>query len=126
MLRKNLEYFYRYLAIGVVNTLVGYSIIFGMMYTGVNPFISNASGYAVGISVSYFLNRNFNFRSKSPHKKAIPTFLGVLMTAYLLNLLTLYMCIEQGVNKYVSQMIGGGVYVITGFLGSRFLAFREG
>ncbi|ASM35566.1 GtrA-like protein [Campylobacter sputorum subsp. bubulus] len=39
----------KYLLVGVLNTIVGFGIIFGLMFLGVSPEISNLSGYLVGI-----------------------------------------------------------------------------
>ncbi len=124
--RKNLKYFYRYILIGVINTIVGYSVIFGLMLFGVNPFVSNFIGYFVGINISYFLNKNFNFKSNKPNIKTFPVFLSILALAYVLNVLTLYLCLNFiRLDKYISQVVAGAVYVIVGFLGSRFIAFRD-
>ncbi|NPA60755.1 MAG: GtrA family protein, partial [Epsilonproteobacteria bacterium] len=37
--------FIKYNLVGVINTLVGFGIIFILMFLGVNPILSNAIGY---------------------------------------------------------------------------------
>lgn len=106
MVTSILKYFFRYLGIGVINTIIGHGTIFGLMFAGVNPFVSNGVGYSVGITVSYVLNRVWNFKSTIPHKKAYPRFAGLLFLAYLVNVVVLYMGINLlAINKYIAQII---------------------
>ena len=62
--------FLRYILSGFINTLATYitSIILLKIF---NLFllISNLLGYVVGISVSFYLNRNFVFKSKKTEIK---------------------------------------------------------
>lgn len=122
----NLRYFCRYIGIGVINTIVGHGTIFGLMFLGVSPYVSNVSGYALGITVSYLLNKTWNFRSKRPHKEAYPRFLMSLVVAYLANIGVLFVGLDIiGLNKYVAQIIASVFYTGIGFLGSRYIAFSE-
>jgi putative flippase GtrA len=45
----------RYGIIGVINTLIGYGVLFYLTYIGVLAELSNLFGYVVGFVVSYFL-----------------------------------------------------------------------
>ena len=118
-------YFYKYLLVGVINTIVGYGIIFLLMYIGVLPEVSNIIGYTVGISVSYLLNKTYTFKSKTHPKKEFPKFVFSLLIAYGLNFLTLILCIRAfNINPYISQILSGGVYTVSGFLFSKYFAFR--
>lgn len=51
----------KYPLVGILNTIIGFGIIFGLMFTGVSPEISNLSGYSIGIVISYILNKIFTF-----------------------------------------------------------------
>jgi putative flippase GtrA len=67
--------FGRYLLVGLLNTGLGYAIIFGCMYgLGLSPVLSNALGYGLGMSISYFLNRSFTFRAKHTDKTTVAKF----------------------------------------------------
>ena len=124
---KNYKTFYKYLIVGVINTIVGYGVIFSLMYLGTSPEISNVIGYAVGICVSYVLNKTYTFKSKAHPKKEFPKFVASLLLAYGLNFLTLVICIRViHINAYVSQIISGAVYTVSGFLFTKYFAFREG
>ena len=118
-------HFYKYLLVGVINTIVGYGVIFSLMYLGISPEISNITGYGIGISVSYLLNKTYTFKSKTHPKKEFPKFVFSLLIAYGLNFLTLILCIRVfNINPYISQVLSGGVYTISGFLLSKYFAFK--
>ncbi|MEJ5364639.1 MAG: GtrA family protein [Desulfosoma sp.] len=121
---RDIPSFNRYVLVGLVNSVVGYGVIFGLLSLGANPYLSNASGYAVGITVSYILNKRFSFRSRKPDRTAFPLFVASLAVAYLANLAVLFALLRWGaVNPYLAQLLAGGVYTLVGFLGSRYIAF---
>jgi putative flippase GtrA len=118
--------FIRYVAVGVFNTLFGYMIIFGCMYLlNMSPELSNMAGYAVGVIVSYSLNRRFTFNSTQERRKEILRFLAVFGVAYTLNFLTLLVLLHQlHVNEAISQIVAGVVYVAVGFLMNKYYVFK--
>jgi putative flippase GtrA len=116
----------KYLLVGIINTIVGYGIIFFLMFVGVSPEVSNIVGYAVGISVSYVLNKIYTFQSKAHPKKEFPKFVLSLLASYTLNFLTLVLCIHiLKINPYISQIISGAVYTLSGFVFLKYFAFRS-
>lgn len=118
--------FARYLLVGCVNSCVGFGLIFVLLWAGTNPYVANVSGYAVGITVSYVLNKRFSFRSSRPNRRAFPLFAATLGVAYLSNLLALFLMLRfVPVDPYLAQLLAGAVYTFVGFLGSRYVAFRE-
>ena len=57
--------FWKFILVGIVNTLVGTTV----MFTAYNVFhlsywISSAANYVVGSIVSYFLNKYFTFQDR--------------------------------------------------------------
>lgn len=114
----------KYLCVGILNTIVGFGIIFLLMFFGVNPEISNLIGYAIGIIFSYVMNKFFTFESKNRSKKEFIKFILAMLTAYILNFITLKICLGLSINPYFSQIISGGVYTVSGYLLSRFWVFK--
>ena len=62
---------FRFLLVGVVNTAVGYGIMFGLYnlaglhtWGEAGEWISSAANYVVGSVVSFFLNKHFTFRNQ--------------------------------------------------------------
>jgi putative flippase GtrA len=115
----------KYLVVGILNTGVGYGIIFACMYgLGLGPVISNAVGYGVGVVVSYSVNKRFTFKSSTKDRATFLRFIVVTCAAYLSNLLTLIVAIDAfDMHEGVAQVLSGSVYVVTAFLGSKFYAF---
>ncbi|MDB5457307.1 MAG: GtrA family protein [Caulobacter sp.] len=76
----------RYGAAGVVNTLVGLSVIVALEQgAGLNPFLANAGGYAVGICVSFVLSRLFVFGAARSWRGAAPRYAAAVVLAFGLN-----------------------------------------
>ena len=58
----------RYSITGLINTVLGYSVIFLLMFIGVNVFISNIVGYLIGLISSFYFNRNWGFEKSSENE----------------------------------------------------------
>jgi len=124
--RESIRMFLKYLLVGIINTIVGYVIIFSLMFVAVPPEISNIIGYIMGVIVCYTLNKVYTFQSKDHPKREFPKFVLSLLTSYGLNFLTLILCIHIfKVNPYISQIISGAVYTISGFVFLKYFAFRQ-
>ena len=111
--------FLRFLLSGFINTLATYttSIILLKIF---NLFllISNLLGYIVGIFVSFYLNRNFVFKSKNPEiKKQFYKFIFACLFSYFINLifLIIFSYIFK-LNDYVSQILSMAIYSISFYL----------
>ena len=117
--------FGRFFVVGIANSALGYAVIFGLMLgAGWSPEASNVSGYAVGLVVSYALNRSFTFRSRAKPLGEASRFLVVFGVAFALNLIVLTLCVRMfGVSDWISQIIAGGVYVVSSYLLNRSFVF---
>ena len=111
--------FLKYLLTGFINTLATYitSIILLKIF---NLFllISNLLGYVVGICVSFYLNRNFVFKSKKPEiKKQFSKFISACLFSYFVNLI--FLIIFSNIfklNDNVSQILSMGTYNLTFYI----------
>jgi putative flippase GtrA len=115
----------RFLIVGVANTGLGYAVIFACMYlAGLNPELSNAAGYAVGLISSYFLNRHFTFRSTQPRSVEFVRFVMVFLASYTANLAVLIVLVRAlAVHASLSQVIAGIVYIGTAYILNKHYAF---
>jgi putative flippase GtrA len=76
----------RYGAVGVINTLIGFTVIVGLeQLAGLNPFLANAGGYAVGVCVSFVLSRLLVFGKERSWRAAAPRYLAAVAVAFGLN-----------------------------------------
>jgi len=116
----------RYGAVGLVNTGVTALVIFLLKLTGIHYAYYTLAGYAVGIAVSFTLNRKFTFRSKGNTGKQVLKFL--LVTGSLLGLTQLlqYLLIDiAGINETVGVILGMVFYTGTGYVLNRIFVFRK-
>lgn len=122
------KYFGKYLFVGVINTIFGFSIIFFLMWLEIpqiTPQVANLIGYFCGFILSYFLNKHFTFESKNSHRRDFSRFAIVMICAYLINLAVLEICLNYRLNKYFAQIVAGVFYTISGFIFNRFFAFKS-
>ena len=96
------------------------------MQIGLSAEVSNALGYAIGSIVSYIAHKVWTFKSEASLKKEFPKFLTAVTIGYGLNLLVLVICVRVlSVNPYLSQLISGGVYVVTSFFFLKYFTFNS-
>ena len=118
--------FFKYTAVGIFNTAVGLTVIWFAKYAlEINDVTANMIGYAIGIGVSFTLNRKWTFRHGKVEAATFLKFLFVLLAAYLANLSTLLISIKiLGMNGYYAQLISVIPYTIVGYLGNKYFTFR--
>ena len=118
----------RFLLVGVVNTLAGLSAIFGAkILAGFDDSTANATGYAVGLMVSFILNKRWTFSFHAWGLAPLLRFIAVFVVAYAANLvLVLWLIDAVGLNPFWSQTIGVIPYSTLFYVGCRWYAFPEG
>ncbi len=112
-------------AVGALNTVLGYAVIFACMYLlGLEPVPSNGIGYAVGLAASFVLNKRITFRSSGRARTELVRFLLAFALAYVLNLTVLLLATEQfGLHAALAQIAGGVAYVSCSYLLSKHFVF---
>ncbi|WP_249041595.1 GtrA family protein [Campylobacter sputorum] len=55
------------------------------------------------------MNKVFTFKSKSKSKVEFIKFIVSMLMACTLNFITLKICLNIGINPYISQIISGGI-----------------
>jgi putative flippase GtrA len=117
----------RYVLVGVVNTLLGYGVILLLQFgAGFAPLLANAAGYAVGLVVSYVLNRRFAFRSRRSHRGGLPAFVAAAAACYGLNALVLFAALRAGVPGALAQAAALTAYTVSFYLLNRYAIFAHG
>lgn len=119
--------FLMFFLVGILNTILGYTIIFALMYLmGFNPEFSNLIGYSVALIVSYFLNRKFTFKStQKRHAEAIK-FITAFLIAYAINFIVLVILFRLfNINSALSQIFAGICYVAVSYALNKFYVFKR-
>ena len=131
---------FRFLAVGVVNTLVGYGVMFGLYnLAGLHAWgeagywISSAANYLVGSVVSFFLNKHFTFRNQEKGAGVVLRFVVNISVCWLLayglaqpamGWLLGGLNLSQQLQGNLTMLAGSGLFVILNYFGQRFFAFR--
>lgn len=116
----------RFLIVGCLNTIVGYSIYAILIYLNINYLIANTISTIIGIIHSYIWNRLFTFKSNNNIKKEIFKFIFVYSISYVLGLLNLYILVNiLGTNKYIAGIINIFITTIISWFGHRYFSFRR-
>lgn len=116
----------RYLLTGVANTLIGVLVIFALMAAGAGPRVANVTGYAVGLVVSFLLNRRWTFASSRPVRETGALFFLVFLVSYAVNYSVLTFGMEVlAQNPYVAQLAAVLAYTVVNYFGCRYFVFRE-
>jgi putative flippase GtrA len=116
----------RFCSVGVVNTLLGLTVIWSAMHwLGLSSTAANALGYAVGIFVSFILNRRWTFRSAAAGMGELPRWLLLSGVGYIANLTTLTFIEALGANGYVAQLPAMATYTAVTYIGSRRYVFGK-
>lgn len=123
----------KFLLVGVINTIVGTSIMFLLYNVGhMNYWVSSAANYIVGSIVSFFLNKYFTFQNKEKSVQQIVRFVVNISVCYLLAygiarplIRAILSFAEKTVQDNVAMLAGMCLFVGFNYLGQRFLVFKE-
>ncbi|HCS64153.1 MAG TPA: polysaccharide biosynthesis protein GtrA [Cellvibrio sp.] len=114
--------FVRFLAVGVVNTLFGYSIYALLIYLGL--------AYTYALLFATILGVLFNFQTigrlvfQSRDKRLIGKFFAVYAITFCLNLLLIKLMIKLGLSAYLAGALALIPTTVLSFLLNKFFVFK--
>ncbi|OJW47801.1 MAG: hypothetical protein BGO67_09140 [Alphaproteobacteria bacterium 41-28] len=119
---------FRFIVSGFLNTVIGYSIIFGCMYIfKYSPELSNTLGYGIGTCTGYILHRNFSFGSDQKKVGEFTKFVFVNFISFLVNMIFLVVLIHaMNFNPIISQIISWVAYLLISYLLNNYFVFKKG
>lgn len=125
--------FWKFILVGVVNTLFGTAIMFGFYnLLHLSYWVSSAANYFFGSILSYFLNKYFTFKNTEKGAGTIIRFVINIALCYLIAygaakpLARLILSgASETVRDNVAMLVGMGLFVLLNYVGQRFFAFRE-
>lgn len=106
----------RFVASGIVNGAISFTLIFVLMLLGVSAFESNVLGYAAGLASSFLLNRRFVFVSNGRVNREAVRFLVAFGLSFAANAGMLQLAIALAINAYLAQVIAAATYTIVMFM----------
>ena len=123
----------RFILVGVINTLVGTAIMFGLYNLAhCTYWVSSASNYILTSILSFFLNKFFTFQNKEKSIGQVVRFAVNIAVCYLLAYgiakpLCLYLLsgVVTSVRDNVSMFVGMCLFTAFNYCGQRFFAFKK-
>lgn len=117
----------RFALAGLLNAVVSLSTIYVCLSSGVSPLMSNISGYAVGLVISFTLSKAFVFESRRRTGPELGRFVVAFILSFGANLVVLGVLTESGlVAPFVAQLAAISTYVVMMFSLSRWVVFKAG
>jgi putative flippase GtrA len=132
--------FFRFLLVGVINTLVGTAVMFllynaaGLYRWGqIGYWLSTIGNYTVGSIVSFFLNKHFTFRSQEKGPQVVLRFATTIVVCMVLaygiaQQVVAWALTGVGVSPQLqgnlSMLAGMCLFVLLNYCGQRFFAFK--
>lgn len=125
--------FLKFCLVGVLNTLVGTAVMFGLYNLAqCSYWFSSAMNYVVGSVVSYFLNKHFTFRSSGGGWRQLLRFALNIAVCYLIAYSAAQPFVEWllkdadvRVRDNLAMLVGMVIFTGLNYLGQRFFAFRQ-
>ena len=133
--------FFRFLLVGVANTLVGFGVMFGLYnlaglhaWGDTGYWISSAGNYVAGSIVSFFFDKHFTFRNREKGGKVVLRFVLNISVCYLLAYGLAKpavrwalggMGLDEQLQGNLTMLAGSGMFVVLNYFGQRFFAFKQ-
>jgi putative flippase GtrA len=126
--------FFRFLLVGIVNTIVGLSVMFLLLRViELSYWWSTFIGNAVGACVSFLLNRSFTFQSNIAVTKGALRFVFVILSCYYLAysfsqtiarwLAAFYPMMFANVRDDFAILLGAFLYTVLNYIGQKTIVF---
>ena len=129
--------FLKFVIVGVVNTLVGLTIMFTCYnWLHLGYWLSTALDYILASILSYYLNKHFTFQYKEVGSGSAIRFVINIAICYIAAfsvarpmvrwiLYAIHIDFSKSVLENIAMLTGSGIFVIINYLGQRFFAFHK-
>lgn len=119
--------------VGVVNTLVGTAVMYGLYNLAhCGYWFSSAMNYVIGSIVSYFLNKRFTFKSSERSWQEIARFVINIAVCWLIAyglakplVRMIFSGLSEKANDNLAMLAGMVIFTGLNYLGQRFFTFKE-
>lgn len=122
--------FWKFLLVGVGNTLLSLLLMFALEGLGYWP--STAIAYVAGAVMSFFLNRSFTFHSEETLGRSAVKFALNVAVCYAVGYGLARLLMPTSAEPYAllwyeraSKLVGMGLYTLLNYFGQRFFAFKK-
>ncbi|CUA80697.1 GtrA family protein [Anoxybacillus suryakundensis] len=122
MTLNNIVTFFRFIVVGVSNTLVDFFVFFSLVTLGMPYMWAQIFGYSVGVMNSYIWNRSWTFRAKGAIMEPFFRFLVVNVCSLMVTIAILHVC-KEGLPIFWGKMIATMSGIAINWFGIRMWVF---
>ena len=129
---KNNNELIKFLMIGVLNTIIGASIMFAAYnLMGLNYWVSTSLNYIIAGTFSFFANKKFTFKSEGKTFQKIILFIITLIFCYFIAFylskkIMIFINIDNiKLKENVSMVLGMIIYTALNFILQKKIVFRK-
>ncbi|MDD4429376.1 MAG: GtrA family protein [Paludibacter sp.] len=116
----------RFLIVGGINTAVGYGTFAAVIFLGGHYIVANVIATAVGMTVSYFLNKYFTFRQYKKSFTEIIRFISVYFVSFMLGNVVLYVMVDIiSISPYLAGALNLIFTTLISWFGHKYFSFRS-
>lgn len=118
--------FVKYSLVGVLNTVLSYSLFCLFVFLKLHYSFALVFSYAIAIAHSYIWNRHWTFRSKDPVGMETVKFISAYVLSLFLNMIFLRIFIDgMSISPVISQAMGICLVVPVTFMLMRLWVFYD-
>ena len=133
MSRDKLSEPVKFLLVGVINTIVGYGVMFGAYnLLHLDYWVSSAANYIIGSICSFLLNKYFTFQARKFSVAELVRFIVCILVCYLVGygiarpvVRFIFQAASPRVQDNLAMLGGSGVFTVLNFFGQKFFVFRN-
>lgn len=126
ILHKNSLVAVRFILVGILNTIVGYSFYFVFLKFNINYIIALLISHVIGVVHSFIWNKFWTFKIKEDTKRQILKFVSVYAITFILNFIILLVFVEKlNIDKRIAQIFALFIVTLVSFLGHKFWSFKS-
>ena len=123
----------KFLLVGVVNTIVGYGVMFGAYnLLHWDYWVSSAANYVIGSICSFLLNKYFTFQARKFSGAELVRFIVCILICYLIGYGVarpvvgfIVQAASSRVQDNLAMLCGSGVFTLLNFFGQKFFVFKN-
>jgi putative flippase GtrA len=116
-----LKIFFRYASVGLINTLVHWSIFAAMLMNGATQSFSNFIAFCIAVTVSFFANAKWTFNADAT---TIRYMMYVFFMGAMASLIG-WLADQFEIKPVITLVVFSLISLICGFIYSKYIVFKE-
>lgn len=125
-MRSHAAEFGKFIATGIISTIINYAVFYGLYRSGINYLVSASTGFGAGVIAGYAINKTWTFSGKSGGSTEKIRYAGVYLGSLGISVGFLFLTVDRlGIDPRLANIASIGITTITNFIGTKFLVFKN-